>query len=152
MTNKQKYDAIVEKINALEVEKNKIYQEMISEDMSDKDKFHLIVDSDIHCNSIISYNYNGGVLDKMLDGEYYQRHETVYIDNINTSLLESYVLPTYEEQLEMNAFLNYTDNYTKEDYEKSTNYTYSKNVTMEQFKEYVQDVINGGVSSFKFDW
>ena len=89
MTNKQKYDAIVEKINALEVEKNKIYQEMISEDMSDKDKFHLIVDSDIHCNSIISYNYNGGVLDKMLDGEYYQRHETVYIDNINTIIIIS---------------------------------------------------------------
>lgn len=52
----------------------------------------------------------------------------------------------------MNAILNYTDDYTKEDYEKSANYTYSKHITMKQFKEYVQDVINGGVSSFKFDW
>ena len=36
----------------------------------------------------------------------------------------------------MNAILNYTDDYTKEDYEKSANYTYSKHITMKQFKEY----------------
>ena len=35
---------------------------------------------------------------------------------------------------------------------RTANYTYSKHITMKQFKEYVQDVINGGVSSFKFDW
>ena len=152
MTNKQKYNAIVEKINALEVEKNKIYQEMLSEDMSDKDKFHLIVGSGIHCNSIISHSYNDGVLDKMLDGEYYQKHETIYIDNINTSLLETYVLPTYEEQLEMYKFLDYLDDFTMDDYKDMVDYTYYKHITMEQFKEYVQDVIKGGVSSFEFDW
>lgn len=149
MTSKEKYDEICNKINELQIEKDLMFDKLLSEDLPLKDKFNIVINSDREYDYIISYSPNG-ILDTLLDGDRYRRHETISLEHIACDFHTNFALPTYKEYLEVCNFLD--SKITKEDYKKVFESNYSIKITLEQFYEFVDDVIKGGVSSFEFDW
>lgn len=151
MTNKQKYNVIIQKINALEIEKEKYYELLLEELTDKKELFDVIMYSDTHDGYCIDYT-PGGILESEL-ADCYTRHATVDIIVIVDKITDGgYVLPTYSEHLEMHSFFDIEDEFSEEDYENLKNKTYVERITTQDFVDFVDDVIKAKVSSFTYDW
>ena len=147
MTNKEKYKKVSEKIRKLEKKQDKLYNLLREEDLPLKDKLNLVLNSDSSSTYIVDRAENG-ILDKLLED--YVRYETVDMDDVVSRIQEWYIIDTYEGNNEMLLFFDETP-ISLDDYNKLIEDRMSI-ITLEQFYNTINNIVDNGVSSFKFDW
>lgn len=78
------------------------------------------------------------------------RHETIQVEDLIYSIIESNICETYEDQKEVEAIFG-NDDYTQEMYENQRKY-HKTFTSKEAFFQLADDIIKENVKSFEYDW
>lgn len=95
-------------------------------------------------------NSNSSIIENFLDNR--RRYETIRIERIIEYAAENYLCDNYEDQLKATQMLGWDYEISKEDYESWRESSPDYVMKIEDFEEFVDDLIKANCKTFKYDW
>ena len=151
MSLEKQIQDIDSKISDLQIEKEKLVEELLKLPVSKGKEFQNVIEYGDHDTYIIECSSDDGILRHYLSN--YERHETVELESLQEYLNQlSYYAPTYEEQLKVFEMFGIDEKVTEDEYNESVSNMYAFERSFEDFEDLWNDIINAGASSFDMDW
>ena len=136
-------------IEALGKSKKELVEQLLSiKDLTKGEQIQNILDYGSHYNWIIDFTYGGILEDYVADRD---RHTTIELHDVLDNI-GYYYAPTFEEHLEVLKMFGIEKDFTKDKFDYFKEGKYSKERSMKDFEDLWNDIVKGGVSSFRFDW